>query len=308
MFAGARDLATVPRATEDRETPLTDQLIGANLRFVAWIAREYSNMGVPFEDLLNEGNIGLIEAARRFDPQHGARFITYAVWWIRKSIRNALARHSTNIYVPEYHLDKARRLWRAENRLSRTLGREATREEIFQESGIKVAKVDRILRLKSELSLDAPVGDKGTPLSGVLVDTWSINPEEDLIRRETLGLLRDGLRRLTNTEQIVIINRFGLGGGRVFTLSEIGKRLGLSRERVRQVEGEGKKKLRRALVSQQRRPWIAGNEICRAGRTSMQGRRPPTVKHSQSLGHRLGTTFRRDHSLRQSPPSLPSPP
>ena len=252
---------TAARALTDGERLPVDRLIDDNLRFVVWIAREYSNMGVPLEDLLNEGTIGLIEAARRFDPKHGTRFITYAVWWIRKSIRTALTRYPTNVYVPEYQLDKVRCLRRAENKLSRKLGRQATREEISQELGIKVAKVDRIRRTNlREISLGHTVGDKGeTPLLNLLVDSRSINPEEELIRRETAGLLHSGVLRLTKSEQIVIVNRFGLGGGPEVSLKEIGKRLGFSRERARQVEDQGKKKLRRILEDRPRRPWAGSS-------------------------------------------------
>ena len=258
--SSSRQIIAAQALTDGERLP-ADQLIEDNLRFVVWIAREYSNMGVPLEDLLNEGTVGLIEAARRFDPKHGTRFITYAVWWIRKSIRTALTRHSTNIYVPEYQLDKERCLRRAENKLSRKLGRQAAREEISQELGIKVAKVDRIRRMKlREISLGHTIGDKGeTPLLDVLVDSRAINPEEDLIRRETVGLLHSGVLRLTKSEQIVIVNRFGLGGGPEFSLSEIGKHLGFSRERARQVEDQGKKKLRRILEDQPRRPWAGSS-------------------------------------------------
>lgn len=229
----------------------SEQLVLANLRFASAIAREYRNLGLPLEDLSNEGNIGLIEAARRFDPNRGTRFITYAVWWIRKSIRKALTRHAVNIYVPEYQLKKVRDLRMVKSRLSGPLGREADREEIARELGVEIAKIDSILQMKlREVSLDDPVGQNGdTPLSEILADGRSRHPETDLIKREGRGLLRRALRHLTDQEQTVIVNRFGLDGGPSFSLSEIGRRLGVSRERVRQIEDKGRKRLRRILES-----------------------------------------------------------
>ncbi len=234
---------------DHREQDLREQLVLANLGFVVAIAREYRNLGVPFEDLLNEGNIGLIEAARRFDPSRGTRFITYAVWWIRKAIRRALTRHAGNVYVPDYQLKKVRRLRIIRSRLSGPLGREADREEVARELGVEIAKIDAILQLKlREVSLDDPVGQNAdTPLSEVLADGRSLHPENHLINGESRGLLRRALRHLTDQEQTVIVNRFGLGGGPVFSLSEIGRRLGVSRERVRQIEDKSRKRLRKIL-------------------------------------------------------------
>jgi RNA polymerase primary sigma factor len=138
--------------------------------------------------------------------------------------------------------------------LSRELGREADREEISKELRVTIAKLDEILQMKMrELSLDDKVGrDKDTPISDYLVDGRSINPEDELIKHENQGLIRLALRNLTDQEQTVIINRFGLEGGRVFTLKEIGEKLGVSRERVRQIESQAKKRLRKGIARQVR--------------------------------------------------------
>ena len=228
-------------------------LVKSNLSFVVKIASEYKNMGLPFEDLLNEGNIGLIEAAHHFDPGRGTKFITYAIWWIRNSILKALSQHSAMVRIPNYQLKKVRNVRNTERMLSRELGREADREEISRELRVTIAKIDEILQIKMrELSLDDKVGkEKDTPISDYLVDGRSTNPLEELIKSESQSVIRLALRSLTDQEQTVIINRFGLEGGRVFTLKEIGEKLGVSRERVRQIENQAKKRLRKMMVARQ---------------------------------------------------------
>ena len=229
-------------------------LVQSNLSFVVKIASEYKNMGVPFEDLLNEGNIGLIEAAHHFDHTRGTKFITYAIWWIRKSILKALSQHSAMVRIPNYQMKKVRTVRNTGRMLSRELGREADREEISKELRVTIAKIDEILQMKMrELSLDDKVGrEKDTPISDYLVDGHSINPEDELIKHENQGLIRVALRNLSDQEQTVIVNRFGLEGGKVFTLKEIGGKLGVSRERVRQIECQAKMRLRKVIARQQR--------------------------------------------------------
>jgi len=234
-------------------------LVKSNLSFVVKIASEYKNMGLPFEDLLNEGNIGLIEAAHHFDSSRGTKFITYAIWWIRKSILKALSQHAAMVRIPNYQLKKVRNVRNTERMLARELGREADREEISKELRVTIAKIDEILQMKMrELSLDEKVGkDKDTPISDYLVDGRSINPEDELIKNESQGVIRMALRNLSDQEQTVIINRFGLEGGRVFTLKEIGEKLGVSRERVRQIENQAKKRLRKLIARQQHPEAVA---------------------------------------------------
>jgi len=261
-----QEISEFPLLTKEEEQAIALRMLGSseetsyhdlvksNLSFVVKIASEYRNMGLPFEDLLNEGNIGLIEAAHHFDHTRGTKFITYAIWWIRKSILKALSQHSAMVRIPNYQLKKVRNVRNTERMLSRELGREADREEISRELRVTIAKIDEILQIKMrELSLDDKVGkDKDTPISDYLVDGRSINPEDELIKHENQGLIRLALRSLNDQEQTVIINRFGLEGGRTFTLKEIGEKLGVSRERVRQIENQAKKRLRKLVARQQR--------------------------------------------------------
>lgn len=232
----------------DRQT--LNKLVESNLSFVVKIANEYRNLGLPFEDLLNEGNIGLIEAAQRYDHSKGTKFITYAIWWVRKSILKALSEQSNLVRVPTYQMKKVKRIREAETLLSRELGRRPGRDEISTRLDSTISKIDEILMIKlREVSLDDKVGrDKTIPISDYLVDDGSVNPEEELLRNESECLIRSAMYMLTDQEKRVIANRFGMEGGRAFTLKEIGETMGLSRERIRQIESQAKKKLRRIFA------------------------------------------------------------
>src|SRR5262245_21731910 len=224
-----------------------NRLVESNLSFVVKIANEYRNLGLPFEDLLNEGNIGLIEAAQRYDHTKGTKFITYAIWWVRKSILKALAEQSNLVRVPTYQMKKVKRIREAEAVLSKELGRVPGRAKLSHRLESSISKIDEILMIKlREVSLDDKVGrDKSIPISDYLVDDASVNPEEELLRNESEDLIRSAIFMLTDQEKMVIANRFGMQGGRSFTLKEIGESMGLSRERIRQIEAQAKKKLRR---------------------------------------------------------------
>jgi RNA polymerase primary sigma factor len=226
-------------------------LVESNLSFVVKIANEYRTMGLPFEDLLNEGNIGLIEAAQRYDHRKGTKFITYAIWWIRKSILKALAEQATLVRVPNYQLKKVREVRDMERNLARQLGRKPRRDEISRQLASPVAKVDEILQIKMrEVSLDEKVGeDRDTPISDYLVDSTSVNPEDEFIKNEGAELIRTALFTLSDQEKTVVANRFGLKGKRIMTLKEIGEQMGLSRERIRQIECQAKRKLRKVFTT-----------------------------------------------------------
>jgi RNA polymerase primary sigma factor len=187
------------------------------------------------------------------------------------------------VRIPNYQLKKVRTVRNTERMLARQLGREARRDEISKELHVTIAKIDEILQMKMrELSLDDKIGrEKDTPISDYLVDGHSINPEDELIRHEHQGLIRLALRNLNDQEQTVIINRFGLEGGRTFTLKEIGVKLGVSRERVRQIENQAKRRLRKQ-ISRTR------TEAAASKPTARRRRRPsdpaPVVAHVRGDG------------------------
>jgi RNA polymerase primary sigma factor len=227
-----------------------NELIESNLSFVVKVASEYRNLGLPFEDLLNEGNIGLIEAAHRYDASKGTKFITYAIWWIRKSILKALSEHSNLVRVPNYQLKKVREIRDAENSLRRSLGRAPKREEISERLSKNISKIDQVLQFNlREISIEDRIGkDRDKPIADFLVDNDTSSPEDDLIKREASSLVGDAMGHLSEQERTVVSYRFGLAGGPPLTLKEIGEKMGISRERVRQIECQAKTRLRKMFA------------------------------------------------------------
>jgi len=227
-----------------------NELIESNLSFVVKVASEYRNLGLPFEDLLNEGNLGLIEAAHRYDASKGTKFITYAIWWIRKSILKALSEHSNLVRVPTYQLKKVREIRDTERVLARRLGRRPRREEISARLDRSLAKVDQVLQFSlREMSLDEKFGkDRDKPIADFLVDVRSVDPENDLIKREATSLVSEAMNHLNEQERKVISHRFGIQMRRPLTLKEIGEMMSISRERVRQIECQAKTRLRKLFT------------------------------------------------------------
>ena len=260
------ELVLAGRVKQGRRDAL-NELVESNLSFVVKVASEYRNLGLPFEDLLNEGNIGLIEAAHRYDASKGTKFITYAIWWIRKSILKALSEHSNLVRVPNYQMKKVREIRDAESSLRRTLGRSPERAEISERLSRSVNKIDQVLQFTlREVSLDDKVGkDRDKPISDYLVDPTSSSPEDDMIARESNGLVGAAMGHLTEQERVVIGFRFGLSGGAPLTLKEIGEKMGISRERVRQIECQAKSRLRK-LFAKKRAAKPAAREAFSADR------------------------------------------
>ncbi len=251
-------------------------LVESNLSFVVRVASEYRNLGLPFEDLLNEGNLGLIEAAHRYDASKGTKFITYAIWWIRKSILKALSEHSNLVRVPTYQMKKVREIRDAEATLSRRLGRRPRRDEISKRLGRSLSKVDQILQFSlREMSLDDKFGkDRDKPIADFLVDARSVNPEDDLIKREASTLVAEALGFLTEQERKVISHRFGIAVRTPLTLKEIGEIMSISRERVRQIECQAKSRLRK-LFARKRLIHASPKSPC-----TVRTRRQPRVNYS----------------------------
>lgn len=227
-----------------------DELIEANLGFVVKVASEYRNLGLPLEDLLNEGNLGLIEAANRYDATKGTKFITYAIWWIRKSILKALSERSNLVRVPSYQMKKVREIRETEQCLRRTLGRKPKREEISASLARSLTKVDQVLQFSlKELSLDHKVGkEREQTISDYLVDESSANAEDEMIKREDNSLVAEAMHVLTEQEKTVVCYRFGMMGGGSMTLKEVGALMSISRERVRQIECQAKRRIRKLFT------------------------------------------------------------
>jgi RNA polymerase primary sigma factor len=225
-----------------------ERFIAANLRLVASIGRKYARQGLPLEDILQEGNIGMLRAIERFDPDRGFRFSTYAAWWIEQSIRLAISDKSRIVRIPAHMFDVVRRVRVVEAELMESFARSPTLEELAEATGVPTAKIENALALLREpLSLNAPVGaDDNTEFGTFLVDAAD-GPYETALARLDRARVRESLRSLHPRERKVLALRFGLEDGKTYTLQEIGNLLGVTRERIRQIEAKALGELRPQL-------------------------------------------------------------
>ena len=226
-----------------------EQMIKANLRLVVKIARDYEGIGLPLLDLISEGNIGLMKAVERFDPKKGGKLSTYGSWWIKQSIKRALANQSKTIRLPVHLVDKISKMRRIGMRLQEELGREPTDEELADELDITAARV-RQMRLAAirPASLDAPIGDDDSNnFSDVVEDESATSPYENLKDKTVIGMLQDMVTHLDPREATILRFRFGLDGGMEKTLEEVGQKFGVTRERVRQIQNLALRKLRKMI-------------------------------------------------------------
>jgi RNA polymerase primary sigma factor len=268
-----REISRTPLLSIEEETELAerikqgdaaarDHLIRANLRLVVKIAGDYAGYGVSMSDLVSEGNIGLMKAVERFDPEKGGKFSTYSAWWIKQSIKRALASQSKTIRLPSHMVDKIARMRRIASMLTEVLGREPTDDELAEEIGLPPRKVAMLKQAALRTtSLDAPVNEgEATEYGDIIGDETAVNPLDNLVSSDLHDQLDDLLAILDERERRIIDERFGLNGLKPMKLEDVGREFGVTRERIRQIQNAALAKMHRALRKKDRSTRQVGSK------------------------------------------------